>query len=228
MFTLTCAACRSCPTLQRAPQTRDCGATPPMPSPAWAQRTTRSQTVLMGEMAGRGAPQASLSPALGQTRARMGRLGDASTSGQSQVGWQLRQQGGMALLGAASLPVGWCAHWLGNTLTAALGRPVRRVASHQWWVGHKPCAAGQHALQVLPGSQRWAHGVSPLWWIMHSHQGQTPPVPAGLVRTHHGTWCCWLAPPTAAHVAAGWCLDLSLRCLCLCRPAGALGQHWQG
>ena len=86
VFTMTYAACRSCPTLQRAPQTRDCGATPLMPSPAWAQKTIHSQIVLMGEMAGRGAPLASLSPALRQTRARMVTLGDASTSGQSRVG----------------------------------------------------------------------------------------------------------------------------------------------
>ena len=112
VFALTCAACRSCPTSQRAPQTRDCGVTPPMPSPAWAQKTIRSQIVRMWETAGRGAPLASPSPALEQTRARMGRLGDVSTSGQSQVGGHLWQQGGMALFGTVTVTVSSCTHLL--------------------------------------------------------------------------------------------------------------------
>ena len=114
-FKVTCAACRSCPTLQRAPQTRDCGATPQMPSPAWAQRTIRFQIALMGEMAGRGAPPTSLRPALGQTRARMGTLGGASILGRFQVGGQLWRQGGVDLLGTATVMTRSCTHWLVHT-----------------------------------------------------------------------------------------------------------------
>ena len=120
------AACRSWPTWQRAPQTRDCDATPPTPSPAWAQRTIRSQTVLTGGTAGRGAPQASPRPARGRTRARTGTSGDASTSGRFQVGGPLWQPGGMALRGTATVTVGSCTHWLVNTSAAALGRLKER------------------------------------------------------------------------------------------------------